>query len=60
MIDFSGNALDKNRVEQYFNRGIWTEETLVDVLENSVIHNPELTHKDGVREISYREIVAGS
>ena len=56
MGEFSGNVLDKNRVEQYFNSGIWTKETMVDILENSVNQYPELTHKDDGREISYREM----
>ncbi len=56
MIKFSGNILDENRAEQYFNSGIWTKETMVDILENSVNQHPELTHKDADREISYREL----
>lgn len=56
MDDFSGNVLDENQVEQFFNNGVWTKETLVDVLKNNVDHYPDLKHKDEHREISYREM----
>ncbi len=56
MGEFSGNVLDQNRVDHYFNNGIWKKETMIDVLKNSVDHYPDLRHKDEEREISYQEM----
>jgi len=58
MLTFSGMQLNNERVKAYFDQGLWTHESFVDVLESRVRSYPDLVHKDEKRSLTYLELWA--
>ncbi|MFC7395216.1 class I adenylate-forming enzyme family protein [Scopulibacillus cellulosilyticus] len=56
MFEFEGRTLTEERARQYFEKGVWTKESYVDVLERDVELYPDVVHKDEQRSISYKEM----
>ncbi|MFC4619450.1 class I adenylate-forming enzyme family protein [Camelliibacillus cellulosilyticus] len=56
MYDFQGRTLTEERARQFFEQGLWTKESFVDVLKNNAERFPDLLHRDEQRRISYKEL----
>jgi acyl-CoA synthetase (AMP-forming)/AMP-acid ligase II len=56
MFDFEGRTLSKERAQAYFDQGVWTNESFVDVLKRNADLHPDLVHKDEERSLTYREL----
>ncbi|CAM3935131.1 class I adenylate-forming enzyme family protein [Cohnella lubricantis] len=56
MFDFEGRTLSLERAQAYLDQGVWTNESAVDLLKQSVDKYPDLVHKDETRSLTYREL----
>ncbi|RYM06725.1 AMP-dependent synthetase [Sporolactobacillus sp. THM7-7] len=56
MFDFKGRILTEERAKAYLEKGIWENESFIDVMKRNVNRSPELLHKDERRSISYRQL----
>ncbi|QAY67603.1 class I adenylate-forming enzyme family protein [Paenibacillus protaetiae] len=58
MFEFQGRTLTEERAQAYLDQGVWTQESFVDVLKNSVERFPDLVHRDEGRSLTSRELWA--
>ncbi|WP_332237122.1 class I adenylate-forming enzyme family protein [Sporolactobacillus sp. KGMB 08714] len=56
MFNFRGKVLSEQRINEYLDKGIWENESFVDVLKADVEKNPDLIHKDERQSLSYKEL----
>lgn len=56
MINFPGRQLTVERANEFMEKGLWTNETFVDMLDQSAKNYPNLLHKDEKRSITYEEL----
>ncbi|TCP28761.1 cyclohexanecarboxylate-CoA ligase [Scopulibacillus darangshiensis] len=56
MFEFGGKTLTEERALQFIEKGMWTNESFVDVLERDAKLYPEVVHKDEERSLTYKEM----
>ncbi|GGE40077.1 AMP-binding protein [Pullulanibacillus camelliae] len=56
MFDFNGRVLTEERANAYLEKGIWSQDSFIDVLERNVQNHPDLVHKDEHRSLTYKEL----
>jgi len=56
MIEFPGMVLTEARARHFFDEGIWTQESFVQVLQFDVERYPDLIHRDERRHLTYRQL----
>jgi len=56
MFEFNGRVLSEERANDYLEKGIWSQDSFIDVLERNVQSHPDLVHKDEHRSLTYKEL----
>jgi len=56
MFEFNGRVLSEERANDYLEKGIWSQDSFIDVLERNVQNHPDLVHKDEHRSLTYKEL----
>ena len=56
MFEFNGRVLTEERANDYLEKGIWSQDSFIDVLERNVQNHPDLVHKDEHRSLTYKEL----
>lgn len=55
MFEFRGSILTKERSSEFLKKGIWKNESFIDVLKADVEKSPDLVHKDERQSFTYRQ-----
>ena len=58
MFDFNGRILMEERANDYLKKGIWSQDSFIDILEYNVHTHPHLVHTDEHRSLTYKELWA--